>query len=203
MISGLLPVGFYARDAVSVARDLLGCTLRTAFGGAVTSGRIVEVEAYVGAEDPAAHGFRGRRSARNECLFGPPGTSYVYFIYGMHWCFNAVVLPEGVPAAVLIRALEPLEGLETMRERRGSVKDGILCAGPSRLSQALGINGDLNGVALTGEDIAICGSNRQAPNIETTLRIGITKAKDWPLRFIVKDSRWVSRKASPLPPPPK
>ena len=188
-----LPDQFFARDAVNVARDLLGCVLNTTVGGALTTGRIVEVEAYVGPEDPAAHGFRARMSKRNQWLFGPAGTAYVYFIYGMHWCFNVVVLPEGVPAAVLVRALEPREGLDTMRERRGGgIDTSRLCRGPGCLSRALGITGDLNGCSTSDGLISIHQSSGPKPTIETTPRVGISKAKDWPLRFYEKNSQWVS-----------
>ena len=131
---------FYARDTKRVARALLGCYLRSDVGKEVTVGRIVEVEAYVGPHDPAAHGYGNKRTRRNERLFGPPATSYVYFIYGMHWCFNAVTEKEEYPAAVLIRALEPIVGIETMCERRNARDRRLLCSGPARLCQALDID---------------------------------------------------------------
>jgi DNA-3-methyladenine glycosylase len=128
-----LPLDFYARDTVSVARDLLGCVLESHVEGHRTGGRIVEVEAYVGAEDPADHGYGNKRTARNAVLFGSPGVSYVYFIYGMHWCLNAVTERAGNPTAVLIRALEPVCGIGVMRARRGLDSMKALCSGPARL----------------------------------------------------------------------
>ncbi|MBI4501240.1 MAG: DNA-3-methyladenine glycosylase [Gemmatimonadetes bacterium] len=187
--------GFYARDTVSVARDLLGCVLETRIRGVVTAGRIVEVEAYVGPHDPAAHGFGNRRSARNDRLFGPPGTAYVYFTYGMHWCFNAVTEREGYPAAVLVRALEPLIGIEAMRRRRGGSDVRALCSGPARLCEALAITGTLNGAPLDGGRIRVlCPDLTQRSRVTTSPRIGISKATDWPLRFCVRGSEWVSRR---------
>jgi DNA-3-methyladenine glycosylase len=194
-----LPREFYARDTKSVARALLGCVLETARRGVVTAGRIVEVEAYVGPHDPADHGYGGRRSRRNDRLFGPPGTAYVYLIYGMHWCFNAVTVAEDYPAAVLIRALEPLEGIATMRRRRGMRDDRLLCAGPGRLCQALGITRALDGVSLTGPRIRIAPPLQQltAGAIRMGPRIGISRARDWPLRFVEVGSPWTSRPERP------
>ncbi|MDH3498308.1 MAG: DNA-3-methyladenine glycosylase [Gemmatimonadota bacterium] len=191
-----LPPEFYARDTERVARGLLGCVLTTRRRGVVTAGRIVEVEAYVGPHDPAAHGFGNRRTVRNARLFGPPGTAYVYFIYGMHWCFNTVTEAAGYPAAVLVRALEPLDGLAAMRRRRGTRDDRLLCAGPARLCQALGITGTLNGAPLDGPRVTIQPPTRQTarpPSIVTSPRIGITRAADWPLRFVLAGSPWTSR----------
>jgi len=195
-----LPASFYARDTVGVARDLLGCMLVTRTRGVVTAGRIVEVEAYVGPHDPAAHGFGNRRSARNAQLFGRPGTAYVYFIYGMYWCVNAVTMAEGYPAAVLIRALEPLAGLGAMRRRRRTRDLHRLCSGPGKLCAALGITGTLNGARLDGRRIGIYPpewwEQEAAPHrVVTTPRIGITKAASWPLRFVVAGSPWSSRPA--------
>jgi DNA-3-methyladenine glycosylase len=158
-----------------------------------TVGRIVEVEAYVGPHDPACHAFGHRRTARTEPLYGAPGTAYVYFTYGMHWCLNAVTEPRDYPAAVLIRALEPLEGFATMRRRRGAEP---LCAGPARLCQALGITGALNGASLQSGPLRILEGNGAKPRrtaIASGPRIGISAAADWPLRFYIKDSPWVSR----------
>jgi DNA-3-methyladenine glycosylase len=193
-VARVLGARFYARDTVRVARGLLGCVLETRVRGARTAGRIVEVEGYVGPHDPAAHGYGGRRTARNDRLFGPPGTAYVYFIYGMHWCFNAVTEREGYPAAVLIRALEPLVGMETMRRRRGAVDDGQLCAGPARLCEALGITGAMNGLRLDGPTLRIVRPSgaRRRP-VHVTARVGITRATSWPLRFVEAGSPWTSR----------
>ncbi len=190
-----LPRRFYARDTVRVARDLLGCVLETRIDGVRTSGRIVEVEAYVGPNDPAAHGFGNRRTRRNEDLFGPPGVSYVYFIYGVHWCFNAVTVREGFPAAVLVRALEPLAGMDAMSSRRGTDDPRKLCAGPGRLCQALGIDGRHSGQRLGSGPVRILsGGNARRVRIARTPRIGISKAADWPLRFYDAESPWPSRR---------
>jgi DNA-3-methyladenine glycosylase len=187
---------FYARPTEKVARGLLGRILVSTIGGRgqQTAGRIVEVEAYVGAHDPACHAFGHRRTARTETLYGPPGTAYVYFTYGMHWCLNAVTEPKEFPASVLNRALEPLAGLETMRERRGTDKDRQLCAGPARLCEALGVTGLVNGVSLQHGRLRIVdGPVPKKSEIVIGPRIGITQAADWPLRFYLKNSPWVSR----------
>lgn len=189
-----LAASFYARDTARVARGLLGCVLETRVRGVVAAGRIVEVEAYLGPHDPAAHGYRNRRTTRNAALFGPPGTAYVYFTYGMHWCVNAVTEREGYPAAVLIRALEPLAGLSAMRRRRRTRDDRLLCSGPARLCQALGITGAMNGLALDGPRLRIRSpAVRPVGPSVVTPRIGITRATDWPLRFALAGSLWTSR----------
>jgi DNA-3-methyladenine glycosylase len=189
-----LPASFYARPTPEVARRLLGNVLVSELGGRRTAGRIVETEAYLGRDDPASHGYRARRTRRNASLFAPPGTAYVYFTYGMHWCLNAVTEAPGVPAAVLIRALEPLAGLDTMRRRRGAVSERALCSGPAKLCQALGVTGRVDGVTLTRGRLRIVpASSRQRLTIIVTPRIGISHATDWPLRFHIKDSPWVSR----------
>lgn len=183
---------FYARPTDEVARGLLGRILVSEVGGRrqQTAGRIVEVEAYVGPHDPACHAYGHRRTARTEPLYGPPGTAYVYFTYGMHWCLNAVTETQGFPAAVLIRALEPIAGLETMRQRRGKEP---LCAGPARLCEALGVTGDLNGASLQRGVLRIVdGTRPRKRDIVAGPRIGITQAANWPLRFYLKDSPWVS-----------
>src|SRR4051812_32486553 len=118
-----LPVSFFRRPAATVAADLLGAVVVSSIGGELTAGRIVETEAYLGYDDPASHGYLHRRNSRNEALFGPPGSWYVYLSYGMHWCANLVCQKQGLASAVLLRALEPLEGWEVMRQRRGPVSD--------------------------------------------------------------------------------
>ena len=194
-----LPSRFYARPTVVVARRLLGQLVVSRLGGRRTVGRIVETEAYVGPHDPACHAFGDRRTARTAGLYGPPGTAYVYFTYGMHWCLNAVTEAEGYPAAVLIRALEPLAGLETMRRRRcGAVSDRALCAGPARLCAALGVTGALNGASLSlarGPLRIVRDPAARRVRVIVSTRIGVTRAADWPLRFLVDGSRWVSRGA--------
>ena len=181
---------FYARPTAEVARRLLGHILVSDVGGRArrTAGRIVEVEAYVGPHDPACHAYGHRRTRRTEPLYGAPGTAYVYFTYGMHWCLNAVTEATGFPAAVLIRALEPVEGLEVMKERRGAVPDRWLCSGPARLCQALGVTGELNGATLQRGALRILqASHRSRPKVVEGTRIGITRATDWPLRFYSRE----------------
>jgi DNA-3-methyladenine glycosylase len=189
-----LSAAFYARPTPSVARRLLGHVIVSEIGGERTAGRIVEVEAYVGAPDPASHAFGGRRTARCEALYGVPGSAYVYFTYGMHWCLNAVTERAGVPTAVLIRALEPMVGLDIMRRRRGGVSERVLCAGPGRLCQALGITGVEDGTSLQRGKLRIMRAARpRASRVVVGPRIGISRARDWPLRFYLADSPWVSR----------
>ena len=150
------------------------------------AGRIVETEAYIGPEDPASHAAqRIGRTGRNEPMFGPAGTVYVYVSYGIHHCFNIVTGREGHPSAVLVRALEPVRGLEAMRRRRGGSPE--LCSGPGRLSQALGIDLRHNGLALGDGDVRLeVGQPVTDADVGTSGRIGITKARDWPLRFFVR-----------------
>jgi DNA-3-methyladenine glycosylase len=190
-----LPVAFFRRPAEMVAAELLGMVVVSSVGGKVTEARIVETEAYLGYDDPASHGYLHRRNARNEALFGPPGSWYVYLSYGMHWCANIVCQRPGLASAVLLRALEPLTGLEIMRRRRGGVSDRQLCSGPGKLSQALGIARDLDGSRMADSPVVV----RRPDSIEdieiaATPRIGITKAADWPLRFCLAGSPWTSRK---------
>jgi len=194
----VLPASFYARPTPEVARRLLGRILISEVGGRRTAARIVETEAYVGPDDPACHGYRARRTRRNASLFKGPGTAYVYFTYGMHWCLNAVTEAVGFPAAVLIRALEPIYGLDTMRRRRGGggpVPDRELCSGPAKLCRALGVTSREDGVPLTRARgrLRITRGPRQRLAIVVTPRVGITRAVDWPLRFLIKDSPWASR----------
>lgn len=188
-----LPARFYARDTRAVARALVGHILVSDVGGRRTAGRIVETEAYVGPHDPACHAWGGRRTPRLEPLYGPPGAAYVYFTYGMHWCLNAVTEAVGYPAAVLIRALEPLEGLAVMRRRRGAVPDRALCAGPARLCEALGVTGRLDGTGLQRGVLRILDAGRRRRQVRVTQRIGITRGVDWPLRFVLAGTPWASR----------
>ena len=176
---------FYARDTERVARELLGCYLVSTVDNRRTAGRIIEVEAYVGPHDPAAHGFGNRRTPRNTSMFGAPGTAYVYRSYGLHWCFNVVTEHEGYPAAVLVRALDPVAGLATMARRRGTDTRRLLCAGPGRVCQALGITRATDGASLARGPVRITRPSRHeiAPCLVTG-RIGISKAADWPLRFV-------------------
>jgi DNA-3-methyladenine glycosylase len=177
---------FFARSVHEVAPELIGVTLLVEqFGGP-----IVEVEAY-DHEDPAAHGFRGP-TPRNATMFGPPGYAYVYRSYGIHWCLNFVCEDEGVASAVLIRALEPLHGTEAMRARRRIEDERILCAGPGRLCQALGITGEHDGSALDEPPFEL-RARREAVDIAVGPRVGITKAADQPWRYGLAGSRFLSR----------
>lgn len=196
-----VPRSFYGRDAAEVAPELLN-KLVVADG---RIGRIVEVEAYRGSEDPASHAYRGP-SRRNATMFGPPGHLYVYFSYGVHWCANAVCLPRGTAHAVLLRALAPVAGVEEMRHARGGIRrDRDLCSGPGRLCQALGIGGEHDGVDLvTGADgVAIRDDGTPPPDDPGVgPRIGIRHAADLPLRFWVPGDASVSR-ARPGPRAPR
>ena len=189
-----LPPGFFARDTVVVAKALLGQLLVSVVGGRRCLARIVETEAYVGPHDPACHAAGWRRTPRTEVLYGPPGLAYVYFTYGMHWCLNVVTEPEGYPAAVLLRAAEPLAGLATMRRRRGRVPDLALAAGPARLTQALGVDRRLNGHRLGVRPLWIAaGVSVPSRQVVAGPRIGIRVAADWQLRFYVRGNPFVSR----------
>jgi DNA-3-methyladenine glycosylase len=190
-----LPVTFFMRPAETVAADLLGMVVVSSIGGRSTAGVIVETEAYLGYDDPASHGYLHRRNARNAALFGPPGLWYVYRSYGMHWCANLVCQQAGYASAVLLRALEPLDGLEIMRQRRGAIPDRALCSGPGKLCQALGIDRDLDGARMGASAVLVRRPVRsEERRIAATPRVGITKAVDWPLRFVVAGSPWLSRK---------
>ena len=176
-----------------VARSLLGCTfLHEGVGGV-----IVEVEAYA-PEDPASHAFRGR-TERNASMFGVAGTLYVYRSYGIHWCVNVTCEEEGRGAAVLLRALEPTHGLAEMRRRRGDVADALLCAGPGRLAQALGITREHDGCSIVEPPFAL-EVPAAAVEVAVTPRVGLTKAVDLPWRYVIRDSRWLSRGPRPASP---
>jgi DNA-3-methyladenine glycosylase len=190
-----LPVAFFRRPTETVAAGLLGMVVVSSVGGEITEARIVETEAYLGYDDPASHGYLHRRNARNGALFGPPGSWYVYLSYGMHWCANLVCQRSGLASAVLLRALEPLSGLDVMRRRRGPVPDRELCSGPGKLCQALGISRELDGGRMSGSLVIVRRPDRrEETRVAVTPRIGITKAADWPLRFHVAGSPWLSRK---------
>ncbi len=189
--TGANPLGpdFFDRSVHRVARDLIGCVV--AHGP--TAGVIVETESYH-AEDPACHAFNGR-TARNEVLFGPPSHAYVYFSYGVHNLLNFVAEPEGEAAAVLIRALEPVSGIDVMRRRRGLERLQGLCSGPGKLTQALGVGLELNGVPLEGGPLVVyprAGGWRR-PSVVTSPRVGISKATDLPWRFSAAGNPHVSR----------
>jgi DNA-3-methyladenine glycosylase len=188
-----LPHAFYDRASVEVARDLLGKMLWRRSQAGLTAGAIVETEAYDGANDPASHAWRGR-TQRNAVMFGPSGRAYVYFTYGMHYCINAVTGPVGQASAVLLRAIQPIVGLDIMRDRRGlTIPDRDLARGPGRLCQALSITTADDGTDLAGFALWI-SETADAPDlrIAATPRIGITRAAERPWRFVVCDSRYVS-----------
>ena len=182
----LLRRRFFGRSVHEVAPDLIGAILLVDGVG----GRLVEVEAYHQTE-PAAHSFRGP-TARNAVMFGPPGYAYVYRSYGIHWCLNFVCEPEGSASAVLIRAIEPTSGLAAMRRRRRTANERLLCSGPGRLCEALGITSAHNGLALDAPPFAIF-ARTGAVEVVAGPRIGITKAADLPWRYGLKGSRFLSK----------
>jgi DNA-3-methyladenine glycosylase len=184
-----LPAEAFARSVHEVAPALIGVTLLVDGVG----GRIVEVEAY-DHEDPASHGFRGR-TARNASMFGPPGHAYVYRSYGIHWCLNLVCEVEGVANAVLVRALEPTHGLDAMRRRRGREDPRLLCGGPGRLCQALGVTREHDGLALDRPPFEVLAAEGPV-EVVSGPRIGITRAAELPWRYAEAGSRFLSR---PLP----
>jgi DNA-3-methyladenine glycosylase len=182
---------FFARSVHEVAPELVGCTLLVDGVG----GRIVEVEAYDG-EDPASHGFRGR-TERNRSMFGPGGHAYVYRSYGIHWCLNLVCDEEGRAEAVLVRALEPTHGVDLMRARRGVDDERLLCSGPGRLCQALGVTGGHDGKALDRPPFTL--EAREATDVEVVsgTRVGLTRAAALPWRYALAGSRFLSRALRP------
>jgi DNA-3-methyladenine glycosylase len=184
---------FFGRGVLEVAPELVGATLL--FNG--VGGRIVELEAYR-RTDPAAHSYRGP-TERNAIMFGPPGYAYIYLSYGIHWCLNFVCEPKGSASAVLIRAIEPTEGLVAMRRRRGMADERLLCSGPGRLCEALGITHKQNGLALDKPPFELFARTGEV-EVMTGPRIGITKAADKPWRYGLKGSRFLSK---PFPPSAK
>jgi DNA-3-methyladenine glycosylase len=196
-----LPRSFYNRDPRIVSRELLGKVLVRREGRRLLAARIVEVEAYLGKNDPAAHSAAGRTS-RNAVLFGPPGHAYVYFIYGNHYCLNASCLPDGVAGGILFRAAEPLLGIDEMARARNLPVSNTrdlrkLTSGPGRLAEAFGITRTRdNGKDLASprSDLFIADDGYRVPQIRLTPRIGITKAADRPLRYIIAGNAFVSGK---------
>jgi DNA-3-methyladenine glycosylase len=206
-----LPRAFYARETDLVARALLGAVLECQTAEGRAAGRIVETEAYLGPSDPASHAVVGLTD-RTRDLFGDPGTSYVYFIYGVHWCFNAVTWRANAGTAVLVRALEPVQGLELMRRRRGVGATKALSAtaservdreltnGPGKLCEALGIDGQLSGRSLQRPPLVLRQGREIADaDVVVSPRIGITRAAEGMHRYFVKSSEFVSRRTGPLP----
>lgn len=188
-----LPVRFYDRATELVARDLLGAVLQCTTPEGTTRARIVETEAYLGPDDPACHAAAGL-TTRTLHLFGPPGVAYVYFIYGMYWCFNAVTRERGHGAAVLVRAGAPLDGIALMRARRPKASsDRELTNGPGKLCLAMGIVGAMTGTSLRDGPVVIrAGAPIPDADVDVTPRIGIRRAAEWPLRYLVKDDPFVS-----------
>lgn len=191
---------FFAREALAVVRDLLGCTLVHVTDGQRVAGRVVEVEAYTGWDDPASHGHRGR-TPRNAVMFGPAGVSYVYFCYGVHWMLNVVARPPGVdyPAAILLRAVQPVEGLEIIAGRRRGRPQSEWTNGPARLTQALGIDRRQDGLDMTRPDSTLYFEPGQPVAEEAVRRgprIGINvpePARSYPWRLWIADNPYVSR----------
>lgn len=181
---------FYARPTLVVARELLGCYLVHETAGARLSGRLVEVEAYLGPRDPASHAYR--RTPRSEVMWGPPGSAYVYFSYGSHACLNVVTEPEGTAGAVLLRAIEPIEGLDEMVRRRGTRRPRLIAGGPGRLTEAMGVTLGDNRADLVRGPLYLARGPRPR-RIAATPRIGISLAADVLWRFVDADSPCLSR----------
>lgn len=179
----MLPQRFFDRSAEVVARDLIGAIVVSSIGGRAV-GRIVETEAYLGCDDPASHAFAGRKYPGNVSIYGPPGSWYVYRSYGIHWCANLVTGPRSLGAAVLLRAVEVLEGIALVRARRGPAGARRLADGPGKLCQAFGIDrSNLDGRLMRGSPVEL-RSGVAPSDVVVTARIGITRAIDWPLRFL-------------------
>ena len=187
---------FYQKDALTLAPALLGKILVHESEDVITSGVIVETEAYCGPKDKAAHTFNNRRTARTAIVFGPGGFAYVYLVYGMHCCFNVTANIAGRPECVLVRALEPLEGIDAMKIRRKTDRVINLCSGPGKLCAALGITRELYGEDLCGEKLYILSGRESAFNVKASPRIGIDYSEEYRdvlWRFYVEGSRYVSR----------
>lgn len=189
-----LPREFYGQLTTVVARNVLGCTLVSTVGPTPTAGRIVEVEAYLGSGDPAAHSYNGP-TPRTRIQWGPPGHAYIYLIYGMYHCLNFITEPKGTPGCVLIRALEPLDGFECMSARRNLPKlRRDICNGPGKLTQALGIDRTQNGNDLLSEPLFVLrGPPVSDVQVRVSPRIGLVHATQLPLRFFVHNNEHVSR----------
>ena len=195
--SKALPPAFYRRPTLRVARDLIGACLVRRIGRNLLAGRIVEVEAYLGATDGASHAFRGK-TRRNEVMFGDGGHLYVYFTYGMHHCANVVTGRPGKGSAVLIRALEPVAGVAKMAVNRGIGRPRLLTSGPARLCRALAITTGENGLSLQGPEVFIvAGPPVPRGSIERSGRVGISRAREKPWRFTLRGSPFLSRPRVP------
>jgi len=190
---GRLGRSFFSRYTPDVARDLVGCVLVREIGGRALTGRIVEVEAYRGSDDPASHSYRGM-TKRNVLMFGDPGHVYVYFSYGNHWCLNITTEGKGKPGAVLLRALEPLEGIREMEKRRGTTEAKNLTSGPGKLTKALGIDGTMNGEdVVTSKRLYVLEGEAPA-DVAASSRIGISVGVKQQWRYFVKGNPNVSRR---------
>jgi DNA-3-methyladenine glycosylase len=198
--AGTFDRAFFERPAESVAPDLLGARLVSTVDARRATGIIVEVEAYTGPDDPASHAAaRIGRTRRNAPMFGPPGTAYVYLSYGVHWCLNVVTGALGHPCAVLLRAVDPIEGFDVMTARRGRERD--LASGPGRLGQAFGISDAFNGHDFSVPPLMLLPGWPTTPaSIEVSPRVGVSRARDWPLRFCVRGNPSVSRVRRSQPP---
>ncbi|MEW6183014.1 MAG: DNA-3-methyladenine glycosylase [Bacillota bacterium] len=192
-----LPREFYCRDTLTVARELLGMHLVHDSVEGRTTGKIVEVEAYKGPGDAAAHSYRGIRSSRTRIQYGPGGYAYIFIIYGMYYCFNIVASVEERPEVVLVRALEPVEGIDLMKERRKTERIVNLCNGPGKLCAAMGITAGHYGADLCGAELYLTtGEDVDDAAVEATTRINIDyagEARNYPWRYIIKGSRFVSK----------
>ena len=184
---------FYNKPTLKVAEELLGKYLVVNKRNKSLSGKIVETEAYIGSDDPACHASRGM-TPRNRVMFGPPGHAYIYFTYGMYHCLNLVTEKEGFPAAVLIRAIEPAQGMELMMRRRGTKKIKNLTSGPGKLCQALSLDRSLNGEDLCYGRIWVENRGVRAGKIKSTSRVGINQGKNKKWRFYILDSEFVSKR---------
>lgn len=193
----ILPEDFFRRDTLRVARELIGCTLVSRVGGKEVRGMIVETEAYRGPLDPAAHSYRGR-TERVRALYEGKGLAYIYLIYGMHWCLNLSCGHEGEPDCVLLRALEPVGGIDVMIGRRKTDRLADLCSGPGKLCAALGVTKELYGVSVFDPDSPLTVEAGAAGlAVESSPRIGIDyagDAKSWPWRFTLSNNKYVSRR---------
>jgi DNA-3-methyladenine glycosylase len=198
--AGLKPLSpsFYRRPTLEVAKALLGKLLVCRSESGAAGGWVVEVEAYVGEEDPACHAAAGR-TERNGVMYGPPGHAYIYFTYGMHFCFNVVTAGVGRPEAVLIRSLEPAFGLDVMRARRGAASDRDLARGPARLCRALGLDRAQNGQSLRSRRLFLSRGRRGPRILGVSARVGIRRGLEHPWRFFDAESPFVSR-GRPGPP---
>ncbi len=191
--SRIVPRGFYARETVHIAMDLLGKHLVRIKGKFRMEGKIVEVEAYRGSDDPASHAFRGM-TKRNAPMFGEPGHAYVYFTYGNHYCLNITTQQSGTPGAVLIRAMEPVEGLSAMKRLRPNIQDLELTSGPGKLTKALGIDKSLNEVDMTRRGLLFVIDRRtQGFEIVRSTRVGIRQGRDRMWRFYISGNPYVSK----------